>query len=285
MKNSLLLTSLFLFILTSCEEVPPYIDFGTTVKTKDTTYITSNIPAAQHKAVLIEDITGVQCNNCPKAATKAKEIMTQKTEDSVVLIGVYTTHLPNFTTPYSGFPDLTSMYSFQIVDALGAPTGLPSGYVDRAIISPQTVRFNAYTTWGNLANTRLKLKTKVNIEIEKTLTANLVTAKLKLTYTENESSTHKYSLFLTEDNVQSKQAMPDGAKPKDDYIHNHVLRYAFGISTGNPLKESLVAGRVFEKELSYEIPSNIVPNNCDLVCVVTDAITNEVVNVRQISLK
>jgi hypothetical protein len=177
------------------------------------------------------------------------------------------------------------MYSFQIVDALGAPTGLPSGYVDRAIISPQTVRFNAYTTWGNLVNTRLKLKTKVNIEIEKTLTANLVTAKLKLTYTENESSTHKYSLFLTENNVESKQAMPDGAKPKDDYIHNHVLRYAFGLSTGNPLKESLVAGRVFEKELSYEIPSNIVPANCYLVCVVTDAITNEVVNVRQISLK
>jgi hypothetical protein len=285
MKNSLLLTSLFLFILTSCEEVPPFIDFGAREQTKDTTYITSNIPAPQHKAVLIEDITGVQCNNCPKAATKAKEIITQKTEDSVVLIGVYTTHLPNFTTPYSGFPDLTNMYSFQIVDALGAPTGLPSGYVDRAIISPQTVRFNAYTTWGNLVNTRLKLKTKVNIEIEKTLSANLVTAKLKLTYTENESSTHKYSLFLTENNVESKQAMPDGAKPKDDYIHNHVLRYAFGISTGNPLKESLVAGRVFEKELSYEIPSNIVPANCYLVCVVTDAITNEVVNVRQISLK
>lgn len=285
MKNSILLTSLFLFILTACEEVPPFIDFSTAAKTKDTTYITTNIPAAQHKAVLIEDITGVQCNNCPKAAQKAKEILTQKTEDSVILIGVYTTHLPNFTTPYDGFPDLTSMYSFQIVDALGAPTGLPSGYVDRAIISPQTVRFNSYTTWGNLVNTRLKLKTKVNIEMDKTLTANVVTAKIKLTYTDNETSTHKFSLFLTEDNVESKQAMPDGAKPKDDYIHNHVLRYAFGISTGNPLNESLVAGRVFEKELSYEIPSNIVPSNCHLVCVVTDAVSNEVVNVRQISLK
>jgi hypothetical protein len=79
--------------------------------------------------------------------------------------------------------------------------------------------------------------------------------------------------------------MPDGASPKADYIHNHVLRYAFGLSTGNPLKESLVAGRVFEKELNYKIPSNIVPANCYLVCVVTDSITSEVVNVRQISLK
>jgi hypothetical protein len=285
MKNSLLLTSLFLFILTSCEEVPPFIDFGATVQTKDTTYITSNIPAPQHKAVLIEDITGVRCNNCPEAAKRAKEILTLKTEDSVVLISIYTTHLNNFTEPWEGFPDLTNMYSFQIVDALGAPTGLPSGYVDRAIISPQTVRFNTPNIWGNLVNIRLKSKTKVNIEIEKTLNANLVTAKLKLTYTENEISTHKYSLFLTEDNVESKQAMPFGAKPKDDYIHNHVLRYAFGLSTGNPLKESLVAGRVFEKVLNYEIPSNIVPTNCYLVCVVTDAITNEVVNVRQISLK
>ena len=148
MREKIFLTLLFIYSLGCKKEYSntPLIDLK--IDTSGLiSYITENIPLPQHKAILIEDIRGVQCNNCPKAVTKANEIITQKTEDSVVLIGVYTTHLPNFTTPYSGFPVLTSMYSFQIVDALGAPTGLPSGYVDRAIISPQTVRFNAYTTF------------------------------------------------------------------------------------------------------------------------------------------
>ena len=64
---------------TACEEIPPYIDYSVpVVPKKDTTYIASVIPAAQHKAVIIEDITGVRCNNCPSAAQKAMDIMAQK---------------------------------------------------------------------------------------------------------------------------------------------------------------------------------------------------------------
>src|SRR5688572_24500027 len=82
------LSLLFLIPLTflSCEEEPPFIDFSPPYKTKDTTYINLTIPPAQNKAVLIEDITGVRCVNCPDAAKKARDIVTAKTEDSVVVI-------------------------------------------------------------------------------------------------------------------------------------------------------------------------------------------------------
>jgi len=273
------------FLFFSCEEVPPFINFEKEVKSQDTSYITTNVPAAQHKAVLIEDITGVRCNNCPKAATRAKEIVAAKTKDSVVLIGLYTTHLANFTNPYDGFEPLTSTFSFQVVSFLGPPTGLPSGYVDRAIIAPQTVRFNPFTTWASLVNLRLKEKTPVNIELSKSLAGKNLNFKMSLVYTSAVSSTHKYALYITESKILSKQTMPDGAGEKDDYEHNHVLRFAFGLASGNTLNQTLVAGRVYERVYEYEFSANMVPENCHLVCVVTDANTNEVVNVREIDIK
>ena len=165
----------FVLLFTACEEIPPNIDFSPPYKTKDTTYIVGAVPAAQHKAVLVEDITGVRCVNCPQAAAKAKEIVTEKTEDSVVVMSLYINQLANFTTPWDGFPLLNTAIASTIVDFYGIPSGLPSGYVDRAVFAPQTVRFYAYTTWKNLVNQRLQLSTPVNIDIQKSLSGRALT--------------------------------------------------------------------------------------------------------------
>jgi len=268
-------------LLNACEEVPPVIDFSTPYKTKDTTYVVSPAPPAQHKAVLIEDITGVRCINCPQAAAKAEEIIIEKSEDSVVVIALYSNHLPQFTTPWDGFPLLNSTIANTIVDFYGVPSGLPNGYIDRHIFSPSTVRFNAYTTWKNLVNQRLKASTPVNISMTSSVTGRKATVKLKLAYnTDASSSTHKYALYITESGIVSKQT---GAS--DTYVHNHALRYAFGNPLGIALDAPLVSGRVFEKELDYTVPSDYNIDNCHLVCVVTDANTGDVVNVRTIHLK
>ncbi len=272
----------FVLLYSACEEIPPHIDFNEPYKTKDTTYIVSNIPAAQHKAVLIEDITGVRCVNCPQAAAKAKEIVTEKTEDSVVVMALYINQLANFTTPWDGFPLLNTAIASTMVDFYGIPSGLPSGYVDRAVYAPQTVRFYAYTTWKNLVNQRLKMSTPVNIDIQKSVNARKVTVNLKLQYTAAVTGDHKYALYLIEDGIVSKQT---GATDPENYVHNHALRYAFGNPLGNALTASLVPGRTFDKELDYTIPSEYNIDNCRLVCVVTDVATGEVVNVREVHVK
>ncbi len=275
------LALLSIVIFSACEEVPPAIDFKAPYKTKDTTYVVSSAPAAQHKAVLIEDITGVRCINCPQAAAKASEIIAEKSEDSVVVVALYTNHLPQFTTPWDGFPLLNSTIANTVVDFYGVPSGLPNGYIDRHIFTPSTVRFNAYTTWKNLVNQRLKESTPVNISMTSIVSGRNATVKLKLEYNSDASaSTHKYALYVTESGVVSKQT---GAS--DTYVHNHALRYSFGNPLGIALNAPLVAGRVFEKELDYAVPADYDIDNCHLVCVITDAVSGDVVNVRTIHLK
>ena len=283
MKRLVFIGSFLALAFSACEEIPPYIDFTKPTVSKDTTYVASVIPAAQHKAVLIEDITGVRCNNCPNAAQKALDILAQKSEDSVVVMSLYSgDYNVTFTAPWPGFINVNSVYSGQVINQLGIPNALPNGYIDRTKFGVQTVRFNAYPNWPNLVNQRLRSATPVNIKLEKTLSGRSLTVKMKLEYNSASSNNHKYSLFITESGIVSKQTTLTAYD--DNYVHNHVLRYAFGNAVGNALNAPLVAGRTFEKLLDFEVPADYNLAKCHIVCVVSDATTEEVINVRQIDL-
>lgn len=286
-RSVLFLISACLFF-SACEEVPPYIDFTrpepVTYKPKDTTYVDVSVPVAQHKAVLIEDVTGVRCNNCPRAAQKAMDLIAAKTSDSVVVVALYSgKYNVNFTTPYPGFPVLNSVYSDQVVGSLGVPNALPSGYVDRKKFGTQTVRYNSDLIWGDLVNQQLGGTSPVSIEIDDSLSGRELIVVIRLDYSSAVSASHKYSLFLTESGIVSRQLTT--TQTDDNYIHNHVLRHAFGNATGNPVSATLVPGRVYIREHRFIVPADWNIAKCQLVCLVSDAGTEEVVNVREVHVQ
>lgn len=284
MKRIVFTIGLIVFVLQACEEVPPYIDFTAKAKAKDTNYINPTVPQAQHKAVLIEDVTGVRCNNCPDAALKAKDIVSAKTEDSVVVMALYTLDMPTLTAPWSGYPALANNISTQMVQALGLPSAIPNGYIDRHIFTPQTVRYNTYTSWPNLVNQRLMgASTPVNITIEKTLTNRKLSLKVKLEYTKSVSDMHKVAVYLTESGIISNQLMKTGQN--NTYVHNHALRDVLSQQMlGDNLNATLEPGRTFEKLYEYEVPASYNINNCNIVCVVSNSTTEDVINVRQVPI-
>ncbi len=285
MKNLTILSLLSLFLY-SCEEVPPFIDFSEPQSSLlDTTFIETGVILRQHKMVLLEDITGVRCQNCPAAAATAQNIYNQKTSDSVVVLALYPfiPSLENFTKPYTGEKDLTTIAAKQIVDVNGLPAGLPNGYINRKLFNGRTDKIISPLEWINFVNQELKTQTPVNIELSKSLTGNELTATISLLYSDNLlSSNHSFSLLIMEDGIVSKQKFPTSDDP--NYTHNHVLRYAFGNATGNNLNAPLVHGRKFIKAYKYDIPSSWDISKCYLIGIVTDNTTNEVINVRKIKL-
>lgn len=288
MKNVLLFVPVVAICLTACVEVPPAIDFSEpVVPLKDSTYIASPVPAPQHKAVVIEDVTGVRCVNCPDAAMKANDIVNLKSEDSVVVIAQYPIELlNNFTYPWPGVPQLANEISKQIVEALGIPQGLPTGYVDRKKFPGKTQRDIGYQEWINYVNQRLKEKTPVNIHLSKIVKDRNLKVEMKLQYNSAVSATssHRYAIYLLEDNIVSTQLENTGEN--HNYVHNHVLRQSIGLAMGTPLTGPYDAGKTYVKQFEYEIPAEYVIANCHLVCVVLDATNNseEVINVRAIHL-
>ncbi|MBC7426063.1 MAG: Omp28-related outer membrane protein [Bacteroidia bacterium] len=288
MLKSSLIISLCLLAFIGCKEVPPEIDFTEPViGLLDSTYITSSIPVAQHKAILLEDITGVRCINCPDAAIKAHDILLAKSEDSVVVLALYPLPplLETFTTPYDGVPKLGLETSRLIVDGLGAPSGLPNGYVDRTFFSGSSTRPINISSWASNINKQLRLSTPVNIELKRTYDAGTreLTVIATITYTSAPPANQKLNLVLSESNIVSKQLTSSGVNPA--YVHNHALRYSFTPALGAAFSTPLVAGRVFVKEFKYILPADFVAVNCNIACFITEVGSDNVVNVRQIPVK
>ncbi len=287
MKKLLLFIPITALLFSSCEEVPPAINFSVPIiPLKDSMYIATTVPVAQHKAVLIDDITGVRCNNCPDAAKKAMDIVAQKSHDSVVVIALYANipSLSNFTTPYSGEKNLVYEGAGQIIESLGKPSGLPSGYINRKIFPGKTERPIDKNEWINFVNEGLKGKTPVNIKLSKELKGRNLKVEINLAYNSapTNANSHKYAIYLIEDGIVGRQLTKTVEEP--NYVHNHVLRYAFGLAMGNPLQGPYVAGKTYVKQFEYEVPAEFDLTHCHLICAVMDGTTEEVLNIREIDL-
>lgn len=281
MKAKFSLVSLMLLLaavfIQGCKETPPFIDFSPKIfGLIDTTYIQNNVPAPEKQKIYIEDLTGVRCNNCPKAAGKIVDIMTAN-PGQVVALAAYPRSLTNLTAP---FPDADTLNTDE-ADAIfttifESPSAIPTGGVNRKLFSGETALNMSYNKWSGYADQVKVLESPVIITPE-LLSYDDATRKVRLKvtvlFTKKYDEVLNLSLFLSESKIISNQIMPDGHL-NEDYEHNHALRKAITPFGGTPLKIDATtegmyeAGRVFEKEFEIEISPKWVKDNCGFVILV-----------------
>jgi len=285
MKKSLLLIGIFTFsvFLFSCdEEPPPGLDFSTGPE-KDTNYLVETIPTAQNKNVLIEDLTGVRCNNCPKAAVEAVRLSTDNPRIKVMALYIKSS---SFAKPYPGYEDLSTQAAEDIAQDTELPSGLPNGYVDRVKGTSNNIA-NSIDAWEAMTISQFAKTTPVNITIvsEVNEDTSALRAKVELVYTEDVvDANHALIIVLTESYIKGKQKMPDGSD-KSDYIHNHVLRTALTSSLGKTIDANIIEkGRLIFSVYNLDIEDNWSPKNCYLVAIVQDKTTKEIIHVQEIDV-
>jgi len=262
----LILFSALLLFVTGCKEIPPFIDYSTPILlARDTTYVLNNTPEAEDKNVLIEDISGVRCINCPEAAEIAHDIQDRNEEGRVVVMTLHTKKIANFTRPYSDTFN-TDEATF-IVDNLidGSVSGLPTGSVDRKIYSGKTDALLKPATWETFANEQLLLKTKANLNLDLVVDKEKrsVIANVKATFLSDFPEGAYLSLFITESHILSHQLVDTGVKP--DFEHNFILRKGITPHNGIKLASVIEKNRVFEKGFEFTIPEKWVFENCNIV--------------------
>jgi len=268
------------------DEEPVPINFRVKVKPLlDTTY-TGASPAVQEKHVILYDITGVRCNNCPQAADKAKQIEAARS-GKVHVLAVYITPMPNLTAPWRGYDTLTTPIADQMISATGVSVNsLPNGMIDQAEFG--TSRLISMNEWEARVNDRLAETTPVNIELSSIWDAAAKEAviTLKMVYNSDKSDeTHRYTIALTEGGIVGKQSDKDTAGGiRYYYTHNHVLRTTITSPGGDLLNEPLVAGRVFEKQYRYKPAGNFKPANMHVVAFVQRDSDRTILNGRETDL-
>lgn len=271
MMKHLIYILAFAFIglsIVSCEEEPPYINFEPTRVTYETTYVETNIPQPQARVVLLEDISGVRCVNCPDAATIIENIKaTNPGRVNSITIHPNTASLDVFTRPivksgHESRQDFRTNEGGQLLSKLGIPGSLPSGYINRKVFPGKVNRFLERTEWASAVQNEKDSISPVNLGVKGSLDGNKVIADVELTFTKALGGDYYVSVMLLEDSIVDTQEYQDGVSILYDnnYVHRHVLRGIFTGYAGDRIdgtkiggnEVTLVPGRVVKKRYSLD---------------------------------
>ncbi|MES2560198.1 MAG: Omp28-related outer membrane protein [Bacteroidota bacterium] len=271
MKHSFIISIAALFIvLAACKEEAPYINYTPDTVTYETTYVDmANVPTPQLREVLVEDISGVRCVNCPDAAVIVKGLKANF-PGRVNSITIYpnTPSLNSLTLPVNkpekGFVskyDLRTDAGGQMLAFLGTPNSLPNGYVNRKLYAGKTDRFIDRTEWADKVTSEKDSVPPVNIYVTETSygTDGKLNVTLELKFTSDLTGDYNISMALIQDSIIDVQETTDpniGATYIADYPHMHVLRKMFTSNLGDKINTpttTLVRGRVVTKRYSIDV--------------------------------
>lgn len=260
--SALLVVLLTLLLLANgCKEVGPYVNLGNNVAS--TTYIESPVQTPEPRNALIEEITGVSCNNCPAAHVTLDNLITTYNNH---VIGV-SYHVggaifsQDVLPPYTR-QNLTSTDAQTVVNFLVFPGYGPSGAVDR-VLHQNAGPFSATTVWDEASNWGGYVATElaatnpaqVNINLASSYNANAkqINISVALHYTATQTDSDRLSIFITEDSIITAQLLANGSNDST-YTHMHIMRAAVTNALGDNINvPSFVAGRVDSVGYTYTL--------------------------------
>ena len=263
------------------------MDLSGTSNSTDSSYLAS-VESPQQKKVLIEEITGVTCSNCPSGAVLLKSII-QQNSNRAILVGIHGT---GFAVPVN-----ESKYDFRtedgtaIISSLGIPA-LPAASIDR-IPDGLGVFYRSKSEWNNLIVDRIAKQegTPVNIHLSGSYVTDSNSYELiaRIAFTQDYADKLNLTVYVLEDGLIDYQL--DNQVKIPDYEHDHVFRDCITNIAGTPLNfADKKAGRVLQKKITFSPTIDNGPNswnldNCHIVAYVSNPDTKEVLHVEEIKMK
>lgn len=223
-----ILLPIWLFFGTACEETGADYLFPPERQARDTFWQDLDSTAsAQDKGVLIEDFTGVQCQNCPNASDELKRL-SEEHPGRIVPVGIHSKP-DNFTAPvsksdYKSKYDLRTEDGRNIYDMLQVDGQLPKGAVDRKLFDFAERVYMSPSDWKLGVNQQLALTTPCNINISVIRkTEDEIVFEVTVFYLQDVDKPHYLTAYVLENDIEDTQL--DGRNYIKDYKHQHVLRY------------------------------------------------------------
>jgi len=239
------------------------------------------------RKILIEDFTGHQCGNCPRAAEALKAIE-ELYPGQIVPLGI---HVGFFAEPSSS-GSYTADYRCETGNELdqyygNSAAGLPNGLINR--ISFDSDPILQYTDWSSKANLLVALPPDAWIDINPEY--NSASRSLQVNASVNilttiEDSLH-LALYLSEDSIVSAQkdySLTPSTIPA--YTHRHVLRGSMNGTWGLPMAagNTFSPGTTLTAYATYSIPPSWNDAHIHIVAVLLKANSKEVIQAEDVKL-
>jgi len=255
-KISFLLFPLWAFFFAvSCTEIGPPIQLVPELRLLDTSYVDLNLPPADYKKVLIEEFTGVNCNNCPKGHQTMHDIE-QSFGDSVIAVSIQNDN--PLAKPFHGYPDWRIEEGIQISQALGGSFAIPCASVDRVKYPGQNqVVLYSRNAWKTYAAQEIHRSSPCNIELGVNYdpSSRKAIVHVKIHFLSDVDSSSNLSLMVIEDRLTAPQRLPDNSVDSN-YVHRNTLRDMITPAMGSTTAASTEKGRVVIRDYEYQVPDD-----------------------------
>jgi hypothetical protein len=251
-----------LVTLYSCKEVPVYISMPQ--EEGDTTYVASNIETPQDKQYLIEELSGVQCVNCPAGMKKLTDMNAEGDfANKLTIVSIHVGTFAWFMDDYSK-QDFVISGSDQLLSlVLGGDPGKPCASFDRLLINPKEdgqSLIAGYNQWPAYMTSARDSATTAPVNIHITSkpgdNADEYLLTIKLHYTAAMQTKQSFNIYLVENNIVD--AMKYALKVDANYVFNHVLRKYITPPTGSIILADvdIAPGRVYDYKTKLTIDIN-----------------------------
>ena len=219
------------------------------------------------RRVLVEEVTGVRCQACPKGTRELTRLEGVFGEDSLIIVSIHAAG-SNFSVPYN-----ESKYDFRFPEAqelatlLGAPDGYPTAAINRTQVNPNATSLyvEPFTSWAGVIGSQFLTSYGVDLLLENEYDPVSRHLDMKVTIGANDAlpNENRLTVLITQDSIMDVQL--DGTEIIPDYIHRHVLRHIITSPSGDPVTDVLTAGAVAEKNFSYTLPADFDAKHCSVV--------------------
>jgi len=230
-------------------------------------------PPETNKVVLIEELTGVKCINCPGGAKTIKGLE-KKYEGKVISLAI---HAGDLSEPYpENKYDLRCEDGIKLESKLQPYIGKPAAAIDRIQIEAETgIPISGYGGWA--AEVEKSLNEENVLNMGDTITYDHNTREIKVYISifplKDLDGNFKLNVALTESNIVDLQVEKEGLN--ENYVFDNVLRDMLtpfdGENLGSDLKKNVLLNKVY----TYTLPESDgtwIPENMKIIAYVTGGI-------------
>ncbi len=205
------------------------------------------------RVVVIEELTGVRCPNCPGGSAELRRIKDQFS-GNVAIVGIHSNILAN-PFPNSKY-DFRAPFNDELQDYLGLPIGKPSAYINRRFFPIENNRaIPTVGSWAGYVTQELESPSALDMDVLHEF--NPETRELNISLSINAKSLlegrYRLTVYLTESGIIDPQ-LDQTQGVIEEYVHNFVLRQVLTNVTGDVLPDVLNPDQPINRTFNFTIP-------------------------------
>ena len=220
------------------------------------------------RTVLVEEVTGVRCQNCPLGTQTLVALQQQYGKEQLVVVSIHAAGV--FSVPYP-----SSAYNFstpeiqELANYIGPLEGFPTASINRRLLTNEpSIFINPHTRWGGEVIQDLQKDPSLAVSIDNTFNpaSRALGIKVGILPDQALSGDYRLTVLITQDSIVDPQL--NGVTLVQNYIHRHVVRDVVSAPSGDPINEPFQLGIPINKTYNVTLPQGWEEGHCSVVAFV-----------------